>query len=90
MQNPNEKIMMNFRIPSYLVEKLKEVARARGKSLTAFAEEAFELCCSFDESFWKIIKGLSDAYDDAPGRIVQNLVLKSIKDLKKSLIEIQE
>jgi len=80
MQNPNEKVLVNFRIPLALKNKLEEAARARGKSLTGFAQEAFHLVANVDPAFWPTITDLADMHGLSESRVVQNIVLRYVAE----------
>ncbi len=80
MQDPNEKVLVNFRIPIELKKRLEEVAKQRGRSLTGFAQEAFHFVANVDAAFWPTITDLAEIHGIGESRVVQNIVLRYVAE----------
>jgi hypothetical protein len=60
--DPNEKIMVNFRVPRRLRDKFAAAAAGRGRSSTAFIREIMELVTSTDAGFFDALVRLAEAH----------------------------
>ena len=59
MSDPNERIMMNFRIPRKLRDKFAAVAAGHGRSASSFVREIMETVTSIDAGFWNALMELA-------------------------------
>jgi hypothetical protein len=80
MENLNERVLVNFRIPLGLKQRLEKAAKGRGRSLTGFAIEAFQLAANVDPSFWSTITDIAEIHGLSEARVIQNIVLRYLAE----------
>jgi predicted DNA-binding protein len=62
--NPNERVLMNFRVPAELRKRFAAAAAGRGRSSTAFAKEMMELAVFTDAEFLEKLMELAQVHQD--------------------------
>jgi hypothetical protein len=62
--DPNEKIMVNFRVPRRLRDKFAAAAAGRGRSSTAFIKEIMELVTFINPELWEVIVRLVQVHQN--------------------------
>jgi hypothetical protein len=72
MSDPNEKIMMNFRVPRGLRDRFAAAAAGRGRSSTAFIKEIMEVASYTNPHFLEKLMELVQVHQD----IVEQRLLK--------------
>lgn len=60
--DPNEKVLVNYRIPAGLKLKFDVAARKHGKSATGFVQELMENAVFTDSQFWNALMELAQKH----------------------------
>lgn len=62
--NPNEKVLVNYRIPLGLKEKFDIAARKHGKSATGFVQQIMEFVVFISPEFLEKLMELAQVHQD--------------------------
>ena len=76
----DEKVLVNFRIPIVLKERLEKMAKEQGQSLTGFVQDAFHFVAFMDPPFWPTVRNLAEIHNVGESRVVQNIVLRYVAE----------
>ena len=80
MENKKEKVLVNFRIPVALKERLEMMADKQDQTLTAFVQKTFRFVAFMDPPFWPAIEHLADIYGLSESHIIQGIVARYLAE----------